>query len=168
MANDHMDWITRCGLGYDIHRLVPGRRLVLGGLDIPYPRGLDGHSDADVIAHAIGDALLGALALGDLGRHFPPDDATFKDMAGTEILRRIAALVAERGAEIVHIDVTVLAEEPRLAPHLASMRERIGAALGIESDRVSIKATTHEGLDATGRGDAMAAHAIATVREPES
>jgi 2-C-methyl-D-erythritol 2,4-cyclodiphosphate synthase len=163
-----MNWITRSGVGYDIHRLVPGRRLVLGGVEIPHPRGLDGHSDADVIAHAIGDALLGALALGDLGHHFPPGDAGTRDMPGSEILARIAALVAERGAEIVHVDVTVVAEAPHLGPHLAAMRQRLSAALGIDSEHVSIKATTNEGLDATGRGEAMAAHAVATVREPGS
>jgi 2-C-methyl-D-erythritol 2,4-cyclodiphosphate synthase len=163
-----MDWITRCGLGYDIHRLVPGRRLVLGGLEITHPRGLDGHSDADVIAHSIGDALLGALALGDLGHHFPPGDPATRDMASVEILERIAALVRAREAEISHIDVTVVAEEPRLAAHVGEMRERLSRALGVEIGQVSVKATSNEGLDATGRGDAIAAHAIATVRQPRA
>jgi len=161
-----MDWITRSGVGYDIHRLKPGRRLVLGGVEIPHPRGLDGHSDADVVAHAIGDALLGSLALGDLGKHFPPGDPRYKDISSLELLRRIVALVRGRGAFITGVDVTVVAESPELAPHLAEMRARLASALGIEVEQLSVKATTNEGLGDIGRGEAMAAHAIATVRHP--
>ena len=161
-----MDWIHRAGIGYDIHRLVPGRRLVLGGVEIPHPTGLDGHSDADVAAHAIGSALLGALALGDLGQHFPPGDPRFAAISSLVLLERIAALARDRGAEIVHVDVTVVAEAPRLAPHVQSMRERLAAALGMVIGQVSVKAATNEGCDAIGRGEAIAAHAVATVRAP--
>lgn len=161
-----MDWITRAGLGYDMHRLVPGRRLVLGGVEIPHPTGLAGHSDADVAAHAVGSALLGALALGDLGRHFPPGDPRFAAISSLILLERIAALLRARGAEITHIDVTVVAESPRLAPHVEAMRERLAEALGLAVGQVSVKATTNEGLDAVGRGEAIAAHAVATVRAP--
>lgn len=161
-----MDWIPRAGIGYDIHRLAPGRRLVLGGVEILHPRGLEGHSDADVVAHAIGDALLGALALGDLGQHFPPGDPGFKDISSLVLLERIAALLAARGARIAGVDVTVVAEAPRLAPHLGEMRACLAAALGLGRERVSVKATTNEGFGAIGRGDAIAAHAVATVLEP--
>lgn len=163
-----MDWITRSGIGYDIHRLRSGRRLVLGGVEIPHPQGLDGHSDADVVAHAVGDALLGALALGDLGQHFPPGDPRFKDIASLELLQRIAALIRGREAAITGIDVTVVAESPALQPHIAEMRARLAAALGITVEQVSVKATTNEGLDSVGRGEAMAAHAIATIRQRAS
>ncbi len=159
-------WVTRAGVGYDIHRLVPGRRLVLGGVEIPHPTGLDGHSDADVVAHAIGSALLGALALGDLGRHFPPGDPRYADISGRDLLHRIALLVRERGAEISSVDVTVVAESPRLAPHVSAMRECIAVALTVEVAAISVKATTNEGLDAVGRGEAIAAHAVAVVRAP--
>jgi 2-C-methyl-D-erythritol 2,4-cyclodiphosphate synthase len=161
-----MDWITRSGVGYDIHRLKPGRKLVLGGVEIPHPVGLDGHSDADVVAHAIGDALLGSLALGDLGQHFPPGDPRTRDIASLDLLRQIAALVRARGAFITGIDVTVVAESPQLAPHLGEMRARLAAALDLEVEQISVKATTNEGLGSLGRGEAMAAHAIATVRSP--
>lgn len=161
-----VDWIQRAGIGYDIHRLVPGRRLVLGGVEIPHPTGLAGHSDADVAAHAIGSALLGALALGDLGQHFPPGDPRFADISSCVLLERIAALVRDRGAEIVNVDVTVVAEAPRLAPHIQSMRERLARALGVAVARVAVKAATNEGCDAIGRGEAIAAHAVVAVREP--
>ncbi len=163
-----MEWITRCGVGYDIHRLVPGRRLILGGVEIPHPTGLDGHSDADVVAHAVGDALLGALGLGDLGRHFPPGDLRFLNVSSLELLLQVAALIAGARGEIVNVDVSVIAEAPRLAPHQAAMGERIAAALGIAAARVSIKAKTHEGIGALGRGEAIAAHAVASVRQPQS
>jgi len=161
-----VDWITRAGIGYDIHRLVTGRPLVLGGVEIPHPTGLAGHSDADVAAHAIGSALLGALALGDLGRHFPPGDPRFAAISSRVLLERIAALVRDRGAEIVNVDVTVVAEAPRLAPHIESMRERLAASLGVAVGQVSVKAATNEGCDAIGRGEAIAAHAVASVRAP--
>ncbi len=163
-----MDWLIRSGTGYDIHRLVPGRRLILGGVEIPHPAGLLGHSDADVAAHAIASALLGALALGDLGHHYPPADPRYAGMSSLTLLAEIAAMVAGHHAEIMNIDVTVVAEAPRLAPHTGAMRERVAGALGTSIERVSFKATTNEGLDAVGRGEAMAAHAIVTVRVPAS
>jgi 2-C-methyl-D-erythritol 2,4-cyclodiphosphate synthase len=161
-----MEWLTRSGIGYDIHRLEPGRPLVLGGVRIEHPLGLTGHSDADVVAHAIGDALLGALGLGDLGRHFPPGDPKTLGISSLELLRKIAALVAGAGAEIVHVDVTVLAEAPPLAPHASAMSAALAGALGMTAARISIKAKTNEGLDAVGRREAIAAQAVATVRQP--
>jgi 2-C-methyl-D-erythritol 2,4-cyclodiphosphate synthase len=161
-----MDWVTRSGIGYDIHRLVPGRPLILGGVALEHPLGLEGHSDADVVAHAIGDAILGALGLGDLGRHFPPGDPATRGISSLDLLRKIAALAAQAGAEIVHVDATVLAEAPKLSPHAAAMSAALAGALGVSAASVSIKAKTHEGLDSIGRGEAIAAHAVATVRQP--
>ena len=149
----------RVGVGYDVHRLVEGRRLVLGGVEIPYHRGLLGHSDADVLCHAIGDALLGAAALGDLGDHFPDDDPAYAGASSLELLRSIAEKVREAGYQVVNIDATIVAQAPKLAPHIPEMRENIAAAVGIETDVVSVKATTTEGLGFAGRGDGMAAHA---------
>jgi 2-C-methyl-D-erythritol 2,4-cyclodiphosphate synthase len=163
-----LEWITRSGVGYDIHRLKPGRRLILGGVEIAHPKGLDGHSDADVVSHAIGDALLGALALGDLGQHFPPGDPSYRDISSLELLRRVAAMVRDRGGSITGVDVTLVAESPALAPHVAEMRARLASALGIEVPHVSVKAKTNEGLGDLGRGEAMAAHAVATVRHPQA
>jgi 2-C-methyl-D-erythritol 2,4-cyclodiphosphate synthase len=163
---DLMEWLTRSGIGYDIHRLVPGRRLVLGGVQLEHALGLDGHSDADVVSHAIGDALLGAVGLGDLGQHFPPGDPATRDISSLELLRRIAALVRGAGAEIVHVDATVIAEAPRLGPQVGAMSAALATALGLDPARVSVKAKTNEGLDAIGRGEAIAAHAVATVRQP--
>jgi 2-C-methyl-D-erythritol 2,4-cyclodiphosphate synthase len=160
-----MEWLTRAGVGYDIHRLEPGRPLVLGGVRIEHSLGLTGHSDADVVAHSIGDALLGALGLGDLGRHFPPGDPATLGISSLELLRRIARLVAGAGAEIVHVDVTVIAEEPPLAAHAGAMSEALARALGTTAARISIKAKTNEGLDAIGRREAIAAQAVATVRQ---
>lgn len=161
-----MEWLTRAGIGYDIHRLEPGRPLILGGVRLEHPLGLTGHSDADVIAHAIGDALLGALGLGDLGQHFPPGDPATLGISSLELLRKIAALVAGARAEIVHIDVTVIAEAPKLSSHAAAMAAALGGALGVDASRISVKAKTHEGLDAIGRREAIAAQAVATVRQP--
>jgi len=161
-----MEWLTRAGIGYDIHRLEPGRPLILGGVRIEHPLGLTGHSDADVVAHPIGDALLGALGLGDLGRHFPPGDPATLGISSLELLRRIATLIAEVRAEIVHVDVTVIAEAPALARHAAAMSAALAGALGTTAARISIKAKTHEGLDAVGRREAIAAQAVATVRQP--
>ena len=149
----------RVGVGYDVHRLVEGRRLVLGGVEIPYHRGLLGHSDADVLCHAIGDALLGAAALGDLGDHFPDDDPAYAGASSLELLRSIAEKLREAGYQVVNIDATIVAQAPKLAPHIPEMRENIAAAVGIETDVVSVKATTTEGLGFAGRGDGMAAHA---------
>ena len=149
----------RVGVGYDVHRLVEGRRLVLGGVEIPYHRGLLGHSDADVLCHAIGDALLGAAALGDLGDHFPDDDPAYAGASSLELLRSIAEKLREAGYQVVNIDATIVAQAPKLAPYIPEMRENIAAAVGVETDVVSVKATTTEGLGFAGRGDGMAAHA---------
>ena len=157
---------ARAGIGYDVHRLVAGRPLVLGGVRFEGPRGLSGHSDADVLCHAIGDALLGAAALGDLGEHFPPGDPRWKDASSLELLGRIRALVADRGGRIVNVDATVVAEAPALAPARAAMRANIAAALGLEAVQVSVKATTNEGLGAIGRGEGIAAWAVALVEAP--
>lgn len=150
----------RIGVGYDIHRLVEGRRLVLAGIEIPFEKGLLGHSDSDVLTHAICDALLGAAAAGDIGTHFPDSDPRFAGAASLELLARVVELIKERGFEVANIDAVVLAEQPRLAPYIKSMRERLAAVLQIDVELVSVKAKTNEGLDAVGRGEAMAAQAI--------
>ncbi len=155
--------IVRTGIGYDAHRLALGRLLRVGGVEIPWPRGLAGHSDADVLAHAIMDALLGGAGLGDLGRHFPPGDPAFRGADSIELLRRVAAMAAGAGWRVVHVDSTVLAEAPRLAPYIPQMRERLAAALGVDSSTVNVKATTTEGMGAIGRGEGIAAHAVATL-----
>jgi 2-C-methyl-D-erythritol 2,4-cyclodiphosphate synthase len=154
---------TRAGIGYDVHRRVAGRALILGGERFEGERGLDGHSDADVLLHAIGDALLGALALGDLGTHFPPGDPRWKDVSSLGLLRRIGAMLADRGATIIHVDASLVAETPKLAPRREAICRNIAGALGIGSTRVSVKATTNEGLGAVGRDEGIAAWAIATV-----
>lgn len=159
---------ARAGLGYDVHRAVPGRPLVLGGVRFESPWGLEGHSDADVLLHAVGDALLGAAALGDLGRHFPPDDPRWKDVSSLELLRRIRALLAERGARVVNVDATLIAESPRLAPARERICANIADALAIDAERVSVKATTNERLGAIGRGEGIAAFAVAMVDVPEA
>jgi 2-C-methyl-D-erythritol 2,4-cyclodiphosphate synthase len=156
----------RVGHGYDVHRIAPGRRLVLGGHVFESDWGLEGHSDADVVLHAIGDALLGAIALGDLGVHFPPSDPRWKDASSLDLLRRIAALLAARGARIVHVDATIVAERPAIAPHRDTMRGHIAGALGLEVGAVSVKATTNERLGTIGRGEGIAAWALATVEAP--
>lgn len=161
--SDRGGQIVRTGVGYDAHRLVMGRTLRLGGVEIPSPRGLAGHSDADVLAHAIIDALLGGAGLGDIGRHFPPSDPAYKDADSIELLRRAAALAADAGWRVLHVDSTVLAEAPRLAPYISTMQERLAAAIGVESSAVNIKATTTEGMGAIGRGEGIAAHAVATL-----
>lgn len=153
----------RVGIGYDIHRIAAGRPLVLGGVRFESDWGLDGHSDADVLAHAIGDALLGALALGDIGQHFPPGDPRWKDASSLDLLARIAALLAERGARVVNVDAAVAAEAPRLLPQRDAMRANLARALGVEIGAVSVKATTNEQLGAIGRGEGIAAWAVALV-----
>jgi 2-C-methyl-D-erythritol 2,4-cyclodiphosphate synthase len=153
----------RIGLGYDVHPFTAGRALVLGGVAIPHAAGLAGHSDADAVCHALADALLGALALGDLGGHFPDGDARWQGADSVDLLRRVVALLAEREARPVNVDVTVVTEEPRLAPHVEAMRDRLAPALGVERDRVSIKATRPEGLGALGQGRGLAAMAVALV-----
>lgn len=153
----------RVGLGYDVHRRAPDRPLVLGGVRFESEWGLDGHSDADVLLHAIGDALLGAAGLGDLGEHFPPDDERWRGASSLELLRHIAALLAEAGARIENVDAMLVAEAPKLAPHRAAMVANIAAALGVEHARVSVKATTNERLGSVGRGEGLAALAVALI-----
>jgi 2-C-methyl-D-erythritol 4-phosphate cytidylyltransferase/2-C-methyl-D-erythritol 2,4-cyclodiphosphate synthase len=154
---------VRTGIGYDAHRFAPGRRLVLGGVEIAYDRGLAGHSDADVLLHAIADALLGAAALGDIGQHFPPSDDRFRDADSQDLLREVVRRVREAGWAPAQVDATVIAEAPRLAPRVPLMRERIAACLGIASEAVGVKATTNEGMGAIGRGEGIAALATATL-----
>ena len=150
----------RIGQGYDVHRLVEGRPLVLGGVRIAWEKGLDGHSDADVLLHALGDALLGAAGLGDLGTHFPPSDERWKDADSADLLRRILELVAGEGLAPVNCDLTLIGEEPKLGPHRETIRDNIAALLAIDPTRVGLKATTHERLGAIGRGEGLAALAI--------
>ena len=154
----------RAGTGYDLHRLVEGRPLVLGGVTIASDRGAFGHSDADVVCHAITDAILGAACLGDIGRHFPDTDARWKDASSIDLLRRAVALIAAQGLQVGNVDVTVILERPKIKDHVDAMRASVAAALGTGVDRVSIKGKTNEGVDAVGRGEAIAAHAIALVR----
>jgi len=155
--------VLRIGQGYDIHPLVAGRRLILGGVDIPSDVGLEGHSDADVLVHAIMDALLGALALGDIGQHFPNTDDRYKDTDSIQLLDKVAQLVGQHGARVVNVDSTVVAERPRIAPHIPVMRERLGEALGLPPSAISVKATTAEKLGALGRGEGIAAYAVALL-----
>ena len=153
----------RIGTGYDVHKLVEGRKLIMGGVEIPYEKGLLGHSDADVLAHAIMDALLGAAALGDIGKHFPDSDPACEGMSGSELLRRTARILKDAGYSIVNLDITIIAEVPKMAPHIPRMREAMAEALGIEPEAVSIKATSEEGFGATGEGRAIAAMASALI-----
>ncbi|HJX24517.1 MAG TPA: 2-C-methyl-D-erythritol 2,4-cyclodiphosphate synthase [Chthoniobacterales bacterium] len=157
--------MIRSGIGYDVHRLVEGRKLVLGGVEIPHDRGLDGHSDADVLLHAIADALLGAMGEGDIGHHFPNTDESFRGISSLEILRHVRSLLAEKNARATNIDVTVIAEAPKLQPHIEQMRAKIGSALGCDASRINIKATTNEGLGTIGRGEGMACLATAIVED---
>ena len=153
----------RVGIGYDFHRLVGGRRLVLGGVEIPHRKGLAGHSDGDVLTHAICDAILGAAGLGDIGQHFPDSDPKWKDASSLDLLARVVKMVEEKGLRVTQVDCVVIAQEPKLAPCFAPMRERLAATLGVEPAQVNLKAKTTEGLEATGRGEAMAAQAIALL-----
>lgn len=150
----------KIGHGYDVHRFAEGRALVLGGVTIPHDRGLLGHSDADVLTHAVMDALLGAAALGDIGLHFPDSDPAYRGINSLTLLSRVGKLLAEKGYRVGNIDATVVAEEPKLRPYIDAMREKLAAALGIEPDRVSVKATTEEGLGFTGERLGIAAHAV--------
>ena len=154
----------RVGQGFDVHALVEGRRLVIGGVEIPYERGLLGHSDADVLLHAICDALLGAAALGDIGRHFPDSDARFKGIDSRELLRQVAALVGARGYDVQNVDATIVAQAPRMAPHIPRMAANIAADLAVPVDAVNVKATTTESLGFAGRGEGIAAQAICLLR----
>jgi 2-C-methyl-D-erythritol 2,4-cyclodiphosphate synthase len=157
----------RIGIGYDIHRLVRGRKLMLGGMEIPYERGLQGHSDADVLAHAICDALIGACGKGDIGRHFPDTDLAYKGISGLELLRKAVELLEANQFEILNLDSTIIAESPRLAGFIKEMRKRIAGALKIDPTQVNIKACTNEGLGALGSGEGIACHAVTLIRKRE-
>ena len=150
----------RIGHGYDVHRLVEGRELILGGVHIPHTTGLLGHSDADVLAHAISDALLGALALGDIGKHFPDTDPRYAGADSLKLLAAVVSLIRERGYDIGNVDATLLAQKPKLAPHIPTMRQNLANAMGISPEQVSVKATTEEGLGFTGALEGIAAHAV--------
>ncbi len=155
----------RVGIGFDVHSLSPGRPLVLGGVEIPFHLGLTGWSDADVLTHAVIDALLGAAALGDIGAHFPPGEPEYKDISSLILLEKTGRKLAENGWQVGNIDVTVVAESPRLADFIDPMRRRLGQSLGIGTDRVSVKATTADKLGFTGRGEGIAAHAVVMIEE---
>ena len=155
----------RIGYGYDVHRLVEGRRLILGGVDIPWEKGLLGHSDADVLTHALMDALLGAAALGDIGKLFPDSDERYKGADSVELLHTVRQVLKDVGYCVVNVDCTVIAQRPKLAPHIPLMREKLAAAMEVELDRVSVKATTEEGLGFSGEGLGIAAHAVALIEK---
>jgi len=155
----------RVGVGYDVHPLVSGRRLVLGGVAIPFEKGLDGHSDADVLVHAIVDALLGATGLGDIGLHFPSSDPRYKDISSVALLRHVVSLLRTQGWLVCNVDLSIVAERPKLSPFIPEMRGIIGEALGIDADLVSVKSTTSKGLGFLGRGEGIAAHAVALVEK---
>ena len=155
--------MIRTGIGYDVHRFAPGRRLILGGLEIPHGQGLEGHSDADVLTHAIIDALLGAAALGDIGQHFPDTDERYKDADSLELLRSAVGLVRDQGFELANIDATIVLERPAVSPHRDQIRARISQALNVDVDRVSVKATRGEGMGFVGREEGAAALAVATL-----
>jgi len=155
--------MTRSGIGYDLHRLAEGRPLIVGGVTVPFGKGPVGHSDGDVLAHAICDAVLGAAGLGDIGTHFPDTDARWKDAPSLKFLEHVRGLVDSHGLKIAYIDAVVICERPKLGPHFPAMREALARALGVPPDQVHLKAKTNEGVDAVGRGEAIAAHAIATL-----
>lgn len=158
--------MTLSGIGYDVHRFVTNRPLILGGVEIPYHLGLEGHSDADVLAHALADAILGAIGERDIGFHFPNSDESIRGISSMEILRRAAALVRERGGRINNIDSTLIAQQPKISPHVAQMRTNVAQALGIDPRRVGVKATTNEGMGFVGRGEGIASLAVASVDLP--
>ena len=155
----------RIGHGYDVHRLVEERRLILGGVDIPYEKGLLGHSDADVLLHAISDALLGAAALGDIGKHFPDTDAAYKNADSLVLLSKVNDIISAAGYRVSNIDATVIAQAPKLAPHILKMRENIAKALDTDLDAISVKATTEERLGFTGSGEGISAHAVCLIEK---
>lgn len=157
--------MTRFGMGYDVHRLVEGRKLILGGEEIPWEKGLLGHSDADVLLHAIADALLGAAALGDIGRHFPDTDERFKGADSMKLLAEVVRLVREKGYRVGNVDATIVAQAPKLAPYIEEMTENIARVLGVERDSVNVKATTEERLGFTGSGEGMSAYAVAGIEK---
>lgn len=158
--------MIRTGIGYDVHRLIEGRRLVLGGVEIPHDRGLDGHSDADVLAHAVADAVLGACGLPDIGHYFPPGEEAIRGINSLEILRRVAAEVTALGGRIHNVDATLVAERPKILPHVPLMKERLAEALGVRPNQIGVKATTNEKLGFLGRAEGMAALATACVDVP--
>src|SRR5215216_3004984 len=158
-----MTMSVRCGIGYDVHRLVEGRKLILGGVEIAHSRGLEGHSDADVLSHAITDALLGAIGAGDIGQHFPNTDESIRGISSMEILKRVGNLLTEKNARVINVDATVISAAPKLAAHAPAMRQNIAAAIGVSESHVSVKATTNEKLGPIGQGEGIAAIAIATV-----
>lgn len=155
----------RIGHGYDVHRLVEGRKLILGGVDIPWEKGLLGHSDADVLTHAVMDALLGAAGLGDIGKHFPDTDPAYAGADSVKLLEHVAGLLREQGFAVGNVDATILAQRPKLAPHIPLMRDNLARAMGIDPGRVNVKATTEEGLGFTGSGEGMAAHGVALIEK---
>jgi 2-C-methyl-D-erythritol 2,4-cyclodiphosphate synthase len=157
--------MIRCGIGYDVHRLAKGRKLILGGVEIAHSLGLEGHSDADVLSHAIADALLGAIAVGDIGQHFQNTDESIRGMSSIDILRQVAALLAKNKARPINVDATLIAEAPKIAPHIPAMRKTIAQAIVLDESRVGIKATTNEGLGTIGRSEGIAAMAVATVEQ---
>ena len=157
----------RIGHGYDVHRLVEGRDLILGGVKIDYEKGLDGHSDADVLLHAVSDALLGAAGLGDIGRHFPDTDPKYKGADSLELLREVYRKISEKGFHVGNIDVTMVAQRPKLKDFIPQMQENIAAAVGVTPDRVNVKATTEERLGFTGTGEGMSCHAVCLLEETE-
>jgi 2-C-methyl-D-erythritol 2,4-cyclodiphosphate synthase len=155
--------MIRTGIGYDIHRLAEGRKLILGGVEIPHSHGLEGHSDADVLSHAIADALLGALGAGDIGQHFPNTDESIRGISSIEILKRVNKFLTDKRARVINVDVTLIAEAPKIVLHVPEMRQKIADAIGASKSDVSVKATTNEKLGPIGRGEGMAAIAIATI-----
>jgi len=157
--------MIRCGIGYDVHRLAEGRKLILGGVEIAHSLGLEGHSDADVLSHAIADALLGAIGAGDIGQHFPNTDESIRGISSIEILMRVNKLLAGKKARVLNIDATVIAEEPKLVQYIAAMRKIIADAIGVSDSNISVKATTNEKLGAIGRSEGIAAMAVATVEQ---
>lgn len=158
----------RIGMGYDVHKLVEGRKMIIGGVEIPYEKGLLGHSDADVLLHAISDALLGAAALGDIGKHFPDTDPAFKDADSLKLLARVGELLEENNYFIENIDATIIAQQPKMRPHIDKMRENIAGALGIEVSQVNVKATTEEGLGFTGSMEGISSQAICMLISPSN
>ncbi|WP_405740006.1 2-C-methyl-D-erythritol 2,4-cyclodiphosphate synthase [Anaerovibrio slackiae] len=155
--------MSRFGMGYDVHQLVEGRKLIIGGVEIPFEKGLLGHSDADVLLHAISDALLGAAALGDIGKHFPDTDERYKGADSLKLLEEVGRLLAEKGYTVGNVDATIVAQRPKMAPHIPVMRENIARVLHVDVDRINVKATTEEHLGFTGSGQGISAYAIAGI-----
>ena len=157
------DSLPRTGFGYDVHRLTTSRKLILGGVEIPFDKGLDGHSDADVLVHAIADALLGAAALGDIGKHFPNTDPKYHNISSLALLKHVAGLLESMDFALINVDATVILERPKILPHVETMRKNIADAMGVSPELISIKATTGEEMGFVGRGEGAAAHAVATI-----